>query len=384
MPATLTKTAQISGNGVETLIRKSLKKHSTPFMLIKRSILIRQYQLFKKHLPQVQIYYAIKANPNPEIIKTFLRLNTKFDVASAAEMKTVIDLGASPDQVIFANPIKSAEDLKLARACRVKFTVFDNEPELYKIAKYCPRAKVLLRIKVANLGSIVELSLKFGADPDQATFLLKKAKQLGLTPAGICFHVGSQCTNTGNYVQALEVTSAIFKELKREGIYLNTVDIGGGFPIRHFDNDQHATFENMARAIKTEMKRLFDKDVKFMAEPGRFLVGPAGILVTEVVGRTFRNNKNYYYLNDGIYQDFSGIVFDHCKYEFKTLRRGQRFLSTLAGPTCDSFDTISASEELPELDVGNVIYVKNIGAYSAASAVAAFNGFPPAKVVVVD
>lgn len=384
MPALPTKTSNGSGNGVETTIRKALKKHQTPIMLIKRSILIKQYQLFRKHLPQVQIYYAIKANPHPEIIKTFLRLNARFDVASAAEMKTVIDLGASPDQVIFANPIKSAEDLKLARACRVKFTVFDNEPELYKIAKYCPRAKVLLRIKVANLGSIVELSLKFGADPDQASFLLKKAKQLGLTPAGICFHVGSQCTNAGNYVQALEITSAIFKELKKEGIHLNTVDIGGGFPIRHFDNDQHITFENMARAIKGEIRRLFDKDVKFMAEPGRFLAGPAGILVTEVVGRTFRNNKNYYYLNDGIYQDFSGIVFDHCKYEFKTLRRGQKFLSTLAGPTCDSFDTISASEELPELDVGNVIYVKNIGAYSAASAVSGFNGFPPAKVVAID
>ncbi len=140
----------------------------------------------------------------------------------------------------------------------------------------------------------------------------------------------------------------------------------------------------MAKTIKSEMKRLFDRDVKFMAEPGRFLVGPAGVLVTEVVGRTFRNNKNYYYLNDGIYQDFSGIVFDHCKYEFKTLRRGQKFLSTLAGPTCDSFDTISVSEELPELDVGNVIYVKSIGAYSAASAVGGFNGFPPAKVIVID
>jgi len=384
MPSPLTRSAKTSGSGIEALVRKSLKKHTTPFMLIKRSILVKQYQLFRKHLPQVQIYYAIKANPHPEIIKTFLRLNVKFDVASAAEMKSVIDLGASPDQVIFANPIKSSDDLKMARSYRVKFTVFDNEPELYKIAKHCPGARVLLRIKVANLGSIVELSLKFGADPDQATFLLKKAKQLGLTPAGICFHVGSQCMNPGNYVQALEVTAAIFKEMRRENIHLNIVDIGGGFPIRHFDNDQHATFETMARVIKTEMKRLFDKEVKFMAEPGRFLAGPAGILVTEVVGRTFRNNKNYYYLNDGIYQDFSGIVFDHCKYEFKTLRRGQKFLSTLAGPTCDSFDTISASEELPELDAGNVIYVKNIGAYSTASAVSGFNGFPPAKVIAID
>jgi len=123
--------------------------------------------------------------------------------------------------------------------------------------------------------------------------------------------------------------------------------------------------------------------VKFVAEPGRFMVGPAGILITQVTGRTFRDNKNYYYLNDGVYADFSGMVFDHCRYEFKTLRRGQKFLSALAGPTCDSFDTLSLSEEIPELYVGDAVYVKNIGAYSSASACANFNGFKPAKLVLV-
>ena len=139
----------------------------------------------------------------------------------------------------------------------------------------------------------------------------------------------------------------------------------------------------MAGQIRYRMNALFDKDVKFIAEPGRFLAGPAGILVTQVIGRTFRNNKNYYYLNDGIYGDFSGMIFDHCKYEFKTLRRGQKFLSTLAGPTCDSLDTLSLNEEIPELYVGDVVYVKNIGAYSCASATLGFNGFPPAKIITV-
>ena len=262
--------------------------------------------------------------------------------------------------------------------------VFDNEPELYKIAKHCPKASVLLRIKVGNIGSMVELSLKFGAEPDQGVFLLKKAKQLGLNPLGVSFHVGSQCTNSENYLHALDVASSIFEDAKKERLELSVLDIGGGFPIRHFERDTHLDFETMARQIRTERKRLFDSHVKFIAEPGRFLSGPAGILVTQVVGRTFRDNKNYYYLNDGIYGDFSGIVFDHCKYEFKTLRRGQKFLSTLAGPTCDSFDTISISEELPELDVDNVIYVKNIAAYSSASAGSNFNGFPSAKIVMVD
>jgi len=161
------------------------------------------------------------------------------------------------------------------------------------------------------------------------------------------------------------------------------MDIGGGFPIQHFDNEIGINFERMATQIRRQMRELFDKNVKFIAEPGRFLVGPAGMLVTQVIGRTFRNNKNYYYINDGIYGDFSGMVFDHCKYEFKTLRRGQKFLSAIAGPTCDSFDTLSMNEELPELYVGDVVYVKNIGAYSCASATPGFNGFPPAKIILV-
>jgi len=368
--------------GTENLIRRMLKKHSSPLMLIEENILEKQFKTFRNALPEVTPYYAIKANPYPEIIKKFVELGAGFDVASANEMNTVLELGANPEKVIFANTIKSNEDIRTAYKKKVKMMTFDNEPELYKIAKYCPGARVLIRIKVANVGSIVELSLKFGADPEQSISLLKKARSMGLKPVGLSFHVGSQCTNAENYLQALEVASAIFNEAKQSGLFLNILDIGGGFPIKHFEKDSHLTFERMATQIRKKLKRLFDRNVKFIAEPGRFLVGPSGILITQVIGRTFRNNKNYYYLNDGLYGDFSGIVFDHCKYEFKTLKRGQRFLSTIAGPTCDSFDTISLSEDLPELDVGNVVYVKNIGAYSCASAVPNFNGFKPAKIVM--
>jgi ornithine decarboxylase len=368
--------------GTENLIRKMLKKHSSPLMLIQEDALEKQFRIFKKALPEVFPYYAIKANPFPGIIKKFIELGAGFDVASANEMNTVLELGASPEKIIFANTIKSNEDMRSACKKKVKLMTFDNEPELYKIAKACPGARVIIRIKVANIGSIVELSLKFGADPEQSISLLKKARSLGLKPMGVSFHVGSQCTNAENYLQALEVSSAIFNEAKQTGIFLNILDIGGGFPIKHFEKDSHMTFERMAGQIRKKLLRLFDKNVKFIAEPGRFFAGPSGILITQVIGRAFRNNKNYYYLNDGLYGDFSGIVFDHCKYEFKTLNRGQRFLSTLAGPTCDSFDTISLSEDLPEMDVGNVVYVKNIGAYSCASAVPNFNGFKPAKIII--
>jgi ornithine decarboxylase len=369
--------------GVENLIRAVLKRHRTPLMIIKRCVLRKQYARFQKCLPDVTPYYAIKANPSPGIIKTFVKLGSCFDVASAAEMKKVLELGASPSKIIFANTIKTPEDIVFARRRKVKLMTFDNEPELYKLAKYCPKAHVLVRIKVENSGSVVELSLKFGADPEHAFFLLRKAKALGLVPMGVSFHVGSQATNVENYLQALEMAAKIFDEAKENGLPLKILDIGGGFPIQHFDNEVGINFDRMAYQIKHQLKELFDRNVRFIAEPGRFFVGPAGILVTQVIGRTFRNNKNYYYLNDGIYADFSGMVFDHCRYEFKTLRRGQTFLSALAGPTCDSFDTLSLNEEIPELYVGDVVYVKNIGAYSCASAVAGFNGFPPAKIVMV-
>ena len=367
----------------EKNIRAAIKKHGSPLMLISREALRQQFDRFNRYLSNVTPYYAIKANPYPEIIKTFVKLGSGFDVASANEMKLVLSLGADPKKVIFANTIKTLEDITYAYKQGVKFMTFDNEPELYKIARGCPGARVLVRIKVENVGSTVELSLKFGADPDQAIFLLKKAKSLGLHPAGVAFHVGSQCVNVENYVKALDIAASIFNGAKQIGLELDTLDIGGGFPIRHFDSDGHISFQEIAGYIKKKARRLFDKKVKFIAEPGRFFAGPSGTLVTQVVGRTFRNNRNYYYLNDGVYADFSGIVFDHCRYEYKTLRRGQKFLSTLAGPTCDSFDTISLNEDLPELEVGNIVYVKNIGAYSCASAVPGFNGFPPAKIIMV-
>ncbi|MFC1590791.1 type III PLP-dependent enzyme [Candidatus Omnitrophota bacterium] len=369
--------------GIESLIRSYLKKHRTPFMLIRESILEKQYARFRKCLPFVTPYYAIKANPHPAIIKKFVKLGSGFDVASAEEMRQVLRLGASPSKVIFANTIKSNEDIAFARRRRVKLMTFDNEPELYKIAKEFPGAHVLARIKVANLGSVVELSLKFGADPDQAFFYLRKAKVLGLVPMGVSFHVGSQSTNVENYLQALELSAEVFNKAEEHGLSLKIVDIGGGFPIQHFDKEIGVNFERMASQIRQQTRALFRKNIRFIAEPGRFLAGPAGILVTQVIGRTFRNNKNYYYLNDGIYADFSGMVFDHCRYEFKTLRRGQKFLSALAGPTCDSFDTLSMNEEIPELYVGDVVYVKNIGAYSSASATPNFNGFSPAKIIMV-
>jgi ornithine decarboxylase len=330
----------------------------------------------------VEIFYAMKANPHMEIIKHFAHLGAGFDVASPTEIKWALKAGVKTKKLIFANTIKSIEGLRFARSKKVNLMTFDNETELDKIAKYYPGAKLVLRLKVANVGSMVELSLKFGAELEDALYLLKKAQKLGLKTIGISFHVGSQCTILDNYLKALESAALIFDEAAKKGIKLTLLDIGGGFPIKHLEREEIVPFDYIAKRINKELKRLFFDSVQVIAEPGRFLVGNSGTLVTQVIGKTYRDDKQYYYLNDGVYQDFSGVIFDHCQYEYKTFRKGKKCISTLAGPTCDSLDTITYSVELPKLKLGDIVYVKNIGAYSCASAVPAFNGIAPAKVVL--
>lgn len=366
---------------LEKRIRGIVQRHGTPVLAVSRSAVRAQIASFRRALPRVEPFYAIKANPHPEILKVAAAAGTGFDVASVAELDAVLAAGADPARVIFANTIKPPASIAAAARKGVTLTTFDSEYELYKIAERAPGARVLVRIKVPNVGSIVELSLKFGADPADAVPLLIKAHRLGLKPAGVSFHVGSQCVHFGNYVDALEMASIIFRDARLKQLPLDILDIGGGFPIRHFDFEEDA-FEKTAGVIRRELDRLFDRNLRVIAEPGRFIAGPAAVLVLRVVGKAIRESKHWYYLDDGVYGALSGMIFDHAKYQFKVLKAGRRQLSALAGPTCDSLDIIARGEDLPELEIGDVVYAENTGAYTAASATN-FNGIPPARVVMV-
>jgi len=371
-----------STNSIKKIIENVVRKYNTPLFLISKSKLLNQLKRFQMLLPRVKPFYAVKSNSHPFILKTFADAGTGFDVASIQEMKTLLEMGVSPDRMVFANTVKTPEALKFASSNKINLMTFDSEYELNKIAKYAPGARVLVRIKVPNVGSMVELSLKFGAEPPDAIPFLIKAIKLGLKPAGVSFHVGSQNTHIENYLDALEITSIIFKDAQLKQIPLEILDIGGGFPIKHFDYEKDL-FAQTAGGINKELNRLFPDNIEIIAEPGRVLCGPAGILVMKVIGKSIRNNKHWYYLDDGVYGSLSGIVYDHCKYQYKVLKKGVTQITTLAGPTCDSFDIISTSEELPELDIGDIVYVENIGAYSWATATN-FNGLPPAKVVIIS
>ncbi|PIR17700.1 MAG: decarboxylase [Deltaproteobacteria bacterium CG11_big_fil_rev_8_21_14_0_20_49_13] len=371
-----------NGKVSEKEIRTLVKKHGTPLVVISKKKLEAQVNKFKKLLPRVTPYYAVKANSDPNIIKTFAKMGTGFDVASRYEMDMVLNCGVRPERIIFANPVKPPASMRYAMQKGIDLTVFDSEYELYKIAEHSPGARVLVRIKSPNVGSVVELSIKFGAEPTDAIPLLIKAHRLGLKPTGIAFHAGSQCTHVENYIEAFDMASIILKDAQLKQIPLSIVDIGGGMPIQHFDDDDDY-FTKFAPTLNKEIDRVFDpKAVKLMAEPGRAFAGPASTLISRVMGKSIRENKHWYYIDDGIYGTLSGIVYDFCKYEYKVFKKGPSHISALAGPTCDSHDIIARSVDLPELDINDILYVNNIGAYSTASATW-FNGIPPAKVIFV-
>jgi ornithine decarboxylase len=366
------------------------RQHGTPVVVIDHDLIRGNYAAFRKHLPKVQAYYAVKANPAPEIVRTLFRAGASFDVASLPEFMLVYEnikhLPAQErqdfiwDKIVYANPIKPKETLEALDQYKPLVT-FDNLEELRKVRRYAPHAGLALRLRVPNTGSMVELSSKFGCDPGQAVDLISEAFRIGLVVEGVSFHVGSQCTNFENFVQALNMSAAVMREAQARGHQIKIVDIGGGFPVRY--NRHVPPIGVLAKKINAEIGRLFPADIEILAEPGRFLVATAAISVARIIGKAVRDGKTCYYIDDSVYNTFSGIIFDHCQYHIKAFKKGATEICAVFGQTCDGLDTISQSEELPDLEIEDLVYSDNIGAYSNASATW-FNGFPPARVVHVN
>ncbi|HVZ66188.1 MAG TPA: type III PLP-dependent enzyme [Lacunisphaera sp.] len=372
-------------------LQRLAKQHGTPLFVIDHDELRKNYRDFRRHLPRIQVYYAVKANSDPAIVRTLYREGASFDVASMPEFMIVYQnikhLPAKQrqdwiwDKIIYANPNKPTETLEELDRYKPLVT-FDNLEEIHKIKKHAPNAGLALRLKVPNTGAMVELSSKFGAMPGEAVDLILEADRLGLVVEGVSFHVGSQTTNFENYVQALNLTAGIFQEARDRGYTkMNLLDIGGGFPAPY--DATVKPLKVLAKVINTEIDRLFPKDIQVLAEPGRFLVASAGYAVSKIIGKAVRDGKTSYYINDGVYHTYSGVIFDHCKYPIKSFKKGTTSLCSVFGPTCDALDVVSMAENLPDLQRGEFVYSENIGAYSHASATY-FNGFPPAKVVHVN
>jgi ornithine decarboxylase len=376
----------------KALLRKLAKERGTPLFVVDHDVLRKNYASFRRGLPRVQAYYAVKANSDPAIVRTLYEAGASFDVASLPEFMLVHDcIEDMPepqrqawiwDKIIYANPIKAVATLQALDRYKPLVT-YDNLEEVAKIARHAPNAGLVLRLKVPNTGAMVELSSKFGAAPGEAVDLILAARDRGLGVEGLSFHVGSQTTNVENYVQALSLAASVFQEAKDRGYdRMNLLDIGGGFPAPY--DATVRPFRELARILNRELDRLFAKDIQILAEPGRFLVATAATAVSSIIGKAVRDGKLCYYIDDGVYHTFSGVIFDHCHYHFGAFKQGTKQVCSVFGPTCDALDVVSMTEELPgNLRLGDLLYSENIGAYSSASSTW-FNGFAPAKIVHVN
>ncbi len=359
-------------------------RFETPFMVISLNKVQENYLYLKKQLPRVKVFYAMKANSTPEVLLQLANLGSNFDVASPGEMRALNALGISGSRMVYANPVKTLSGIKLAHDLGVDKFTFDDESEIYKLASYAPGAKVLVRVRVENKDAVVNLNEKFGAAPMQALQLLQLAKDNGLIPAGICFHVGSQSLSADAYITALEMCRELFDKAEIQGMHLTALDIGGGLPVPN-EKVEAVDVDSMTDILREKLDELFP-DTEIWSEPGRFMCGTAVNLVTSVIGTKMRNGQPWYVLDDGLYGSFNGLMFDHWNFKMKMpadKAQEKAVPSTFVGPSCDSIDVVARDLPAPKLEIGDRIMVPNIGAYST-SAATSFNGFPPADTIVYE
>lgn len=353
------------------------EKHGTPLLVCDLDRVRYNYKRLKVLLKGFELYYAVKANPHPEILKALVQLGSCFDVASKNEIAACLEAGARPEHLLYANPVKPREHISFAYGKGVKTFTYDSDQELEKMAKYSPGSDVILRLSVRDVGSLCKFSTKFGARVGNALDLLEGAISHGLHPIGLSFHVGSQCTNMENFTKALEMCGRVFKRAEERGFHLTVLDTGGGIPIKYVK--EIYSVEEVSSLIVQKVAEL-PEGVKLMAEPGRVVVGDAMALVTRVIGVVRRNGENCIYLDDGCYNSLSEKIFGHCEYMPLSDRPEPTEAYTVFGPTCDSVDVITRNASLPKVEENDILLVPNTGAYTNAAATH-FNGFDPAKIV---
>jgi ornithine decarboxylase len=356
------------------------------FYLIDLGRLARQTQLFQKLLPRVYPHYAIKCNPNPVLVQTLALFGVGFDCASAREIQIAFDAGATPEQIIYANPCKQVSALKYAAAHDVLVMTFDNFEELNKVKAHHPDAHLVLRIAVDDSQSVCQFNTKFGARAVDIPRLLEAAWGLGLNVVGISFHVGSGCGSVKPFADAIASARAIFDSAAAQGHPMNLLDIGGGFPGHVSTYQNNLTFENICACVNDALDQHFPEGcgVRIIAEPGRYFVAASHTLVTTVIAKRNQPDQQAgqpsvaYYISEGVYGSFNCTVFDHYAVTANVVdaakAAGAPVVSKLFGPTCDSIDCVIKSCPLPELQVGDKLYFENMGAYTTAAA-SHFNGF---------
>ncbi len=350
-----------------------------PYLLMDKAKVRQKVHAIGKNIRNSEVYYAVKANPDIETLKLINSLGIGFEIASEGEMSVLESIGVSSDRMITSNPIKTFRFLRMAAESGVNYFSYDSEAEVQKMKEYTPGANVYVRLTVPNEGSEWPLSKKFGVEVEEAEALLILAKKRGLNPVGITFHVGSQCTNMYNWNSALDKAKDLWDRAEKAGIKLSLLNIGGGYPIRYTKDvvGIPAIEKNINRAIYQK----FPKKTRILIEPGRSVVGDAGIFVTKVIGKTSRGDEKWLSIDVGVFnglmESIGGIKYSYVVEGSKEIREW-----TLAGPSCDSFDVIEKNILLPEPAIGNYVLILSSGAYTISYA-SEFNGFSIPKTILI-
>ena len=362
-----------------------LRMHApaTPCLVLDVDTVEANYRKLLAALPAARIYYAVKANPAAPILDRLAGLGSSFDAASWEEIEACLAAGAAPDSISFGNTVKKESAIKAAFAAGVTMFAFDSEPELKKLARSAPGARVYCRILVENKGAEWPLSRKFGCEAKMARDLMLKAAEWGLDPYGISFHVGSQQTRTDAYEAAIGQAAMIFSDLRDAGVTLRMVNLGGGYPVRY--RAEVPGIDDFGAAIMGAMAQHFGNALpEIVIEPGRFMVGDAGVVETEVVLVSRKGEDDpvrWVYLDIGRFGGLAETEGEAIRYAFRTPHDGEaEGPVTIAGPTCDSTDTLyeKSNYRLPlSLDSGDRVQLLATGAYVTTYASQAFNGFRP-------
>ena len=356
-----------------------------PCLVVDLDVVRDNYAAFAKSLPDTRVFYAVKANPAPEVLSLLASLGSCFDTASVAEIEMVLAAGAAPERISYGNTIKKERDVARAFALGVRLFAVDCKAEVEKIARVAPGAKVFCRILSDCVGADWPLSRKFGCEPDMAADVLEHAYRLGLEAHGVSFHVGSQQKNPHAWDRALASAAAVFRECGERGINLAMVNLGGGFPTKYVKNVP--AVKSYGAAIFRSLRKHFGNRIpETIIEPGRGMVGNAGLIEAEVVlvsRKSEDDEVRWVYLDIGKFGGLAETMDEAIRYPIRTERdRDQMAPCILAGPTCDSADVLYEREPylLPvSLEIGDKVLIEGTGAYTATYSACAFNGFPPLR-----
>jgi ornithine decarboxylase len=356
-----------------------------PCLVVDLEVVRDNYRAFAGALPDTRVYYAVKANPSPEVLKLLAGLGSCFDTASVTEIEMVLAVGAAPDRISYGNTIKKERDIARAFALGVRLFAVDSKKEVEKIARAAPGARVFCRFLFDCLGAEWPLSRKFGCDPAMAVEVLEDAYRQGLEAHGVSFHVGSQQRRTQAWDQALKSAAAIFRACADRGIQLTMVNLGGGFPTKHLKEvpSVKAYGNSIFRALRKHFGNAIPETI---IEPGRGMVGNAGIIEAEVVlvsRKSANDNVRWVYLDIGKFGGLAETMDESIRYPIRTRYDGSEAgPCVVAGPTCDSMDVLyeKTPYDLPvSLEIGDKVLIEGAGAYTATYASVGFNGFAPLK-----